>query len=82
MIIIYTKDGCELCHKAKEYFDKLEVKYDLKNTDQDHEALADYTYYTNKNLFPLIRIGEFQYEGGAEIGLAVKHIREGLQKDK
>lgn len=43
MVIVYSADWCAFCHAAKQYFDKLGVKYEDRNIEQDptfmHEAI-------------------------------------------
>ena len=34
-VIIYSADWCAFCHAAKEYLDKLGVKYLEKNVEED-----------------------------------------------
>lgn len=34
-VIIYSADWCAFCHAAKEYLDKLGVKYVEKNVEED-----------------------------------------------
>jgi len=35
MVIVYSAPWCAFCHAAKEYFDKLGVKYDDRDVEQD-----------------------------------------------
>lgn len=37
-VVIYTSDGCQYCHAAKDYMDENNVKYTEKNISQDQEA--------------------------------------------
>jgi len=35
MVTVYSADWCAFCHMAKQYFDKLGVKYTDKNVETD-----------------------------------------------
>jgi len=35
MIIVYSAPWCAFCHAAKEYFDRLGVKYEDRNVEQN-----------------------------------------------
>lgn len=35
MITIYSADWCAFCHAAKQYFDKLGVKYEERNVEHE-----------------------------------------------
>ena len=37
-VVIYTSDGCQYCHAAKDYMDENNIKYTEKNISQDQEA--------------------------------------------
>lgn len=43
MIIVYSADWCAFCHTAKGYFDKLGIKYEERNVEENptymHEAV-------------------------------------------
>jgi len=43
MITVYSANWCAFCHAAKQYFDKLGVKYEDKDVEKDvanaHEAV-------------------------------------------
>jgi glutaredoxin 3 len=43
MIIVYSADWCAFCHAAKQYFDKIGVKYEERNVEEEpkfmHEAI-------------------------------------------
>ncbi len=39
-ITVYSATWCAFCHAAKDYFDKLEVKYTVKDIESD-SAFAD-----------------------------------------
>ncbi|MGH7157549.1 MAG: glutaredoxin family protein [Candidatus Saccharimonadales bacterium] len=36
-IIVYGAEWCAFCHTAKEYFDKLGVKYEYRNVEEKPE---------------------------------------------
>jgi glutaredoxin-like YruB-family protein len=40
-VTIYSADWCAFCHAAKDYLDKLGVKYTDKNVEQDQVALHE-----------------------------------------
>ena len=43
MVIVYSTQWCAFCHAAKQYFDKLGIKYDDRDVEKDiasaHEAV-------------------------------------------
>ena len=34
-VIVYSADWCAFCHAAKDYFDKLGVKYEERNVEEN-----------------------------------------------
>ncbi len=55
-VTVYSADWCAFCHAAKEYLDKIGVKYTDKNVEQDvtfaHEAVEK----SNQTGIPVIDI--------------------------
>ncbi len=41
MVIIYSTTWCAFCHAAKQYLDKLGVKYEDKDVEKDREAARE-----------------------------------------
>lgn len=56
MIIIYSAVWCGYCHAAKQYFDKLGVKYDVKDVDQDPAHAAESVQKSGQMGIPVIDI--------------------------
>ena len=51
-VVIYTSDGCQYCHAAKDYMDENNVKYTEKNISQDQDRLLRrYFYERCSNLY-------------------------------
>ncbi len=55
-ITVYSADWCAFCHAAKEYFDKLGVKYTDKNVERDPEAGLEATDKSGQRGIPVIDI--------------------------
>jgi glutaredoxin-like YruB-family protein len=55
-VTIYSADWCAFCHAAKDYFNKLGVKYDEKNVEQDPQALVDAVNKSGQRGIPVIDI--------------------------
>ncbi len=55
-VIIYSADWCAFCHAAKEYLDKLGVKYTVKDVESDR-AIAQEAVDKSKQMgIPVIDI--------------------------
>lgn len=40
-VTVYSADWCAFCHAAKEYLDKLDVKYTEKNVEADRTFMQE-----------------------------------------
>jgi glutaredoxin len=55
MIVIYGKNNCVWCDKAKEVANNFQLKYEYKNVDDNHEfALEVYEKLPDLQTFPQI----------------------------
>ncbi len=55
--IIYSATWCAFCHAAKEYLDKLGVKYIDKDVETDSEAGAEAVTKSGQRGIPVLDIG-------------------------
>lgn len=55
-ITVYSADWCAFCHAAKEYFDKLGVKYTDKNVEKDPKAGLEAVDKSGQRGIPVIDI--------------------------
>lgn len=55
-VIIYSADWCAFCHAAKDYFDKLGVKYLEKNVESEPEAAKEAVEKSQQTGIPVIDI--------------------------
>jgi glutaredoxin 3 len=72
MITVYSADWCAFCHAAKQYFDKLGVKYTDKNVEKDMAAAQEAVGKSGQMGIPVIDI-----DGSIIIGFnrpAIDHI--------
>lgn len=56
-VTIYSADWCAFCRAAKDYFDKLGVKYTEKNVEKDPEAGLEAVSKSQQRGIPVIDIG-------------------------
>ncbi len=56
-VTIYSADWCAFCHAAKQYFDKLGVKYTDKNIERDVAAAREAVDKSHQMGIPVIDIG-------------------------
>lgn len=56
MITVYSTTWCGFCHAAKQYFDKLGVKYKDVNVEQDREAAQEMIQKSGQMGVPVIDI--------------------------
>lgn len=56
MITVYSADWCAFCHYAKEYFDKLGVKYDVKDVEKDVKNAEEAVKKSGQMGIPVIDI--------------------------
>lgn len=55
-VIIYSADWCAFCHAAKQYLDKLGVKYIEKNVEEDRAFAQEAVDKSNQMGIPVIDI--------------------------
>lgn len=55
-VIIYSADWCAFCHAAKDYFDKLGVKYLEKNVESEPEVAKEAVEKSQQTGIPVIDI--------------------------
>lgn len=56
MVIIYSTTWCAFCHAAKQYFDKLGVKYEDKDVEKDSNAMHEAVSKSGQMGVPVIDI--------------------------
>ncbi len=56
MVTIYSAKWCAFCHAAKEYMDKLGVKYDDKDIDSDRAFAEEAVSKSGQMGIPVIDI--------------------------
>ncbi len=56
MITIYSADWCAFCHAAKQYFDKLSIKYTVKDVEKDVSAATEAVTKSGQMGIPVIDI--------------------------
>ena len=56
MITIYSADWCGFCHAAKEYFDKIGVKYTEKDVDRNQDYAKEAIQKSGQMGIPVIDI--------------------------
>ncbi len=56
MVTIYSAVWCAFCHSAKDYFDKLGVKYTDKDVERDPVALNESVQKSGQMGIPVIDI--------------------------
>lgn len=58
MVTVYTAPWCAFCHAAKEYFDKLGVKYEDKDVEKDPKFAEESVNKSGQMGIPVIEIGD------------------------
>lgn len=56
MVTIYSATWCAFCRSAKDYLDKLGVKYDVKDIDHDKGAAEESISKSQQTGIPVIDI--------------------------
>lgn len=76
-VIIYSADWCAFCHAAKDYLDKLGVKYDDRNVEENR-AYAEEAVTKSKQMgIPVLDIN-----GTIIVGFDREKIDETLKSNK
>lgn len=55
-VIVYSATWCAFCHAAKDYFDKLGVKYDDRDVEADPKAGQEAVAKSDQRGIPVIDI--------------------------
>lgn len=55
-VIIYSADWCAFCHAAKDYFDKIGVKYEDRNIEKDQAFAQEAVDKSHQMGIPVIDI--------------------------
>lgn len=76
-IIIYSADWCAYCHAAKEYLDKLGVKYTEKNVEEDPSNAQESVNKSQQMGIPVLDI-----KGTIIVGFDRPKIDEALKANK
>lgn len=77
MIKVYSTTWCAFCHAAKQYFDKLGVKYTDVDVERDHEAAQEMVSKSGQMGVPVIDIN-----GTIIVGFDRPRIDEALKANK
>jgi glutaredoxin 3 len=77
VITVYSADWCGFCRMAKQYFDKLGVKYEDKNVEYDPTALSESVQKSGQRGIPVIDI-----DGTIIIGFNRPAIDQALKEKK
>lgn len=56
MVTVYSTTWCAFCHAAKQYFDKLGVKYEDKDVEKDPVAMHEAVNKSGQMGVPVIDI--------------------------
>ncbi|MEI9913954.1 MAG: glutaredoxin domain-containing protein [Candidatus Saccharibacteria bacterium] len=56
-VTVYSASWCGFCHAAKQYLDKLGVKYEDKDVDHDPKALEEAVTKSGQRGIPVLDIG-------------------------
>jgi glutaredoxin-like YruB-family protein len=56
MVTVYSATWCAFCHAAKQYFDKLGVKYEDKDVEKDPKNAEESVTKSNQMGIPVIDI--------------------------
>jgi len=55
-VIVYSATWCAFCHAAKDYLDKLGVKYDDRDIEQDPQHLQEAVQKSGQSGIPVLDI--------------------------
>ncbi|HEX8762909.1 MAG TPA: glutaredoxin domain-containing protein [Candidatus Saccharimonadales bacterium] len=76
-ITVYSADWCAFCHAAKDYFDKLGVKYQEKNVEEQQEYAQEAVKKSGQMGIPVIDI-----DGAIIVGFDRPRIDNVLKEKK
>ncbi|HWT55934.1 MAG TPA: glutaredoxin family protein [Candidatus Microsaccharimonas sp.] len=73
-IIVYGAEWCAFCHVAMDYFDKLNVKYEYRNVDDNRDWLNESVSKSGQTGIPVLDI-----EGDIVVGFDRPRIDASLK---
>ena len=76
-VIIYSADWCAFCHAAKDYLDKLGVKYDDRNVEENREYAEEAVTKSKQIAIPVLDIN-----GTIIVGFDREKIDASLKSNK
>lgn len=76
-VIIYSADWCAFCHAAKDYLDKLGVKYDDRNVEENREYAEEAVTKSKQMGIPVLDIN-----GTIIVGFDREKIDASLKSNK
>ena len=56
MVTVYSASWCAFCHAAKAYFDKLGIKYEVKDVEKDPKSAQESVEKSGQMGIPVIDI--------------------------
>lgn len=77
MVTVYSASWCAFCRSAKDYLDKLGVKYDVKDVDHDEGAAQESMDKSHQTGIPVLDI-----DGSIIIGFDRPKIDDALKTHK
>lgn len=55
-VIVYSTDWCPWCHKAKEWLDKYNVKYEVHDPEKDQKYAEELVQKSHQTGIPVVDI--------------------------
>lgn len=55
-ITVYSADWCAFCHAVKDYFDKLGIKYEVKDVEHDQRNASEAVQKSGQMGIPVVDI--------------------------
>lgn len=70
-VLVYTKEGCPYCHKAKKFLHNLRIPYSevlLRPHDPNYRRQRDKVFgYFQQNTFPIVLVGKNLIGGSSDL---------------
>ena len=57
-VVVYSTQACPWCHKAKDYLDEHDIKYEDVDVSQDHDRAQEMVKKSGQNGVPVIEVGD------------------------
>jgi glutaredoxin 3 len=57
MVMVYSANWCAFCHAAKDYLDRLGVKYEVRDVEQDPKFAQEAVTKSGQMGIPVLDIG-------------------------